>query len=87
MAGGKARLTRPGEQASHKITFEAPDGKHYACTDKDGKVKYPVVKVQSGYALKWYKNGIAVDANTVYTADSTVKAKLVKQNLSLSTMF
>lgn len=46
MAGGKARLTRPGEQASHKITFEAPDGKHYACTDKDGKVKYPAVKVQ-----------------------------------------
>lgn len=78
MAGGKARLTRPGEQASHKITFEAPDGKHYACTDNDGKVKYPVVKVQSGYALKWYKNGIAVDANTVYTADSTVKAKLVE---------
>lgn len=78
MAGGKARLTRPGEQASHKITFEAPDGKHYACTDKDGKVKYPAVKVQSGYALKWYKNGIAVDANTVYTADSTVKAKLVE---------
>ena len=78
MAGGKARLTRPGEQSSHKITFEAPDGKHYACTDKDGKVKYPAVKVQSGYALKWYKNGIAVDANTVYTADSTVKAKLVE---------
>lgn len=51
MAGGKARLTRPGEQASHKITFEAPDSKHYACTDKDGKVKYPAVKVQSGYAL------------------------------------
>lgn len=78
MAGGKARLTRVGEQASHKITFEVPDGKHYVCTDKDGKVKYPAVKVQSGYALKWYKNGIAVDANSVYTADSTVKARLVE---------
>ena len=78
MVGGKARLTRADEQASHKITFEAPDGKHYACTDKDGKVKYPTVDVQEGYALKWYKDGVAVGADTVFTKDSTVNAKLVK---------
>lgn len=85
MENGFPKQTRPDEEPSHKVTFEAMGQKLYGYSDKNGNVKFPVINVQNGYAITWYDGERPVYENTVFIEDSSLTAKASPTDKSVIT--